>query len=258
MLAARGRRLTRSKRARGALRSLLVLLCSAWSSACTVHVFSPVNLPPLESSATLGEGRYSVQGEAYVGGAIWGPKISSYRAVVARGITPKLDVSLAPSLLLIHAREPGNPRGNVYSLRAGVKYAPERWLAFSAGLAPGSSVGGSYLAEDFGFTMGGENRYLVPFFSARGVLSVPLRARTVRIMYDDWDDSPEEESQAYFRKPLFTSGWQIVQGLKLPLTHDAAAKVRPSLVCAVSFTGLYTRRASDLFGMFGCAAEATF
>ncbi|HEY6878326.1 MAG TPA: hypothetical protein VI299_09910 [Polyangiales bacterium] len=111
-------------------------------SACTVKVFSPPSgAPPIESSATIGKGRHAVRGDIQGGSGGFGPTLASYRVSVARGITEQLDISLAASAVRIRAPERGNPHGGIYTLRAGVKYAPVRFVALSYGLAPGGSVG---------------------------------------------------------------------------------------------------------------------
>ncbi len=251
-------------------RLVCLLAAALLLSACSVHVFSPPGGgAPVESSATVGKGRYAVRGDIAVGSAVWGPTVSAYRLSATRGLTSKFDVMLAPSVIRVHPPDPGNPHGGIYSLRAGVKYAPVRYVALSSGFAPGGSVGGPYLAHDAGFILGGENPYLVPFLSFHGVLSTPLQAKTVRVVYVDEDDEGYEyydendehqvytPTTAYYRKPLFTYGWQGSLGLKLPLRH-VQAPVMPSLTCALGFTMLFTKRAGDLFSTFGCGLDATF
>ncbi|HEY6878325.1 MAG TPA: hypothetical protein VI299_09905 [Polyangiales bacterium] len=123
------------------------------------------------------------------------------------------------------------------------------------------------MAQDAGLTLGGENPYLVPFTAVHGLLSTPLRARTVRILYtDDDDDAPpgEQGPDVYLEKPRLTWGWQLLIGLKLPLWRDPAFsavpahRVRPSFTCAAGVTALSTKRAKDLYFTSGCAVDVTF
>jgi hypothetical protein len=239
-------------------------------ASCQPHVFSPpAGIPHSESSATLGDTRYRVRAEAAWGDGYAGPELSSYRASVVRGFGDQLDVSLAPSVVVLHPPEPGSSRGDFYSARMGVKYAPLPYAAVTAGLAPGGSAGGGYLSPDLGLTLAAENPYFVPFVSGHGFLSAPFAKRTVRVVWRD-DGGERRDSQgvllqssqpasreAALLTPHFTYGTQLSAGIKLPLRHRQDVQTLPAVTCAAGITLLFDRSDGDLYANLGCSVEIT-
>lgn len=243
---------------------VVVSLATIWLSACSVRVYSPpTGSFPVESSATLGQGRTSVRGDIFWGGALFGPPVDSYRLSAARGLTDTVDVSLAPALTRILGARRGDENHYIGALRAGIKYAPVRHFAVVGGLGAGGSEGGSFLSPDLGFVAAYENPYAIPFFTLRGLLSAPLRAKVARFTTDDDADRSDEDDQrdVYAIAPRFTWGYQSGAGLRVPLLHGDAHQVTPALACALGLTSLYDRRQgtkNSTYGGLSCAVDVSF
>jgi hypothetical protein len=191
-----------------------------WLGGCSVRVYSPpTGSFPVESSASLGQGKNSVRGDIFWGGALFGPPVSSYRLSAARGLTDTVDVSLSPTLTRILGARRGDENHNIGALRAGIKYAPVPHFAVVGGLGAGGSEGGSFLSPDLGFVAAYENPYVIPFFTLRGLLSAPLRAKAAHFTTDDDADRSDEDNQrdVYALAPRFTWGFQAGAGLRVPL-----------------------------------------
>jgi hypothetical protein len=71
--------------------------------------------------------------------------------------------------------------GNIFTVRAGLKYAVRPWIAFSLGLRGGAWTGGGFISPDISMTLAWENPYFVPFISGGGYLSQPVAERTVSL-----------------------------------------------------------------------------
>jgi hypothetical protein len=233
------------------------------SSACTAHVFSPpAGGPPIESSATVGKGRTGFEGDYFLAKAVFGPTLSSARVTARHGFTDKHELSLAPSYSRIHGARQGDSNPDIFALRLQLKYAPVRHFALAGGLGGGGSAGGGFVTPDVGVIGGWENRYLVPFASARVFLSAPFAARTVRLVTDDdqADHAHDEDSAPdhYMLRPKLTWGGNFALGLRVPLSWDDAASVKPSLLCAWALTRLRDKKTHTEYSGLDCALQVVF
>lgn len=239
---------------------VLLLLAVA---GCHAYVYSPpTGSFPVESSATVARGKHGVRGEAFTGGALFGPQILSFRGSYRQGVHDKLELSAAPAISHIQGRQAGDSRPNIYALRAGAKYAPVKHFALIAGLGGGASAAGGFISPDLGLIAAYENRYFVPFFTARGLVSVPVRPRSVHFTKGDGAnnglDDEDTEADSYRLTPKRTFGGQLSLGVRVPLRYDEEARVMPSLACAVGITTLNDLSEDEGYGGFSCAIDAIF
>jgi hypothetical protein len=250
--------LNQSWRAR-ALLFAIVFVC-----ACSPRVFSPpTGTIPIESARPVGEGKVGIRAEGTRGGAVFGPDIYSARASASYGINEQLDVNIAPSLLWVGGSRSGDSHPGSYALRGGLKYARVKHVALTGGLGAGGSAAGAFVSPDLGGVLAWENPYLVPFGSARGLMSIPLAARHVHFTTDDGvageEDDADELPDRFRLKPRFTYGFQFALGLRLPLpweTLDKSALFRPSFQCALGVTRLRDSGGQlEGYGMIGCGIE---
>ncbi len=246
-------------------RTVTRLLMLVAMSACNARVFSPPTGTFLtESSATVGKGRHSAGGDVFMGGALFGPHLLAYRGTYRYGLRPDVDLSASPSLLAVRGAKSGDSHPNAYALRLGIKYAPIKHLALLAGAGGGGSAAGGFVSPDLGAIVAYENPYVIPFGSARALLSAPVSARTVHFtVEDDADDGPDDADSApdaYRLKPRLTLGVQLALGVRVPLTYDGDSRVRPALACSVGLTSLRDRseRGSVDYSGFDCAVEVRF
>jgi hypothetical protein len=209
-----------------ALRGLGLFGISLFVAGCAVRVFSPpTGSYPIESAAPLKDGAQSVSGEAFGGGAIFGPEVFSFRSNYRRGVSERLELSASPSMI---------------------------WIA-----------AGGFVSPDVGLVTAWENRFVVPFASVRGIFSQPLNARRVHFTLDDdaadGGEDTDVEPDTHRLKPRSTFGTQLAVGVKLPLTYERDARVVPSVSCAFGLTTLDdTAGRRQTYGGPSCAVEVVF
>jgi hypothetical protein len=106
-----------------------------------------------------------------------------------------------------------------------------------------------------------ENRFLVPFFSARVLISQPFAAKTIYLELDDGNDTPR------YGRPQTTYGYGFGAGLRMPLGEwgNPDPPLRGSLMAAVvtnEFIELADEPAEDGRGLsfagLHLAAEISF
>ena len=98
-----------------------------------------------------------------VGQVMFGPSAGVARAVYARGVSERVDLSVSPGLIWIGGRRRGDSRADVYTLALGAKFAPLRHVAVRGSLGGGASAAGGFASGELGVIGGYENNYLVPF-----------------------------------------------------------------------------------------------
>ncbi|HEX5660449.1 MAG TPA: hypothetical protein VFX59_24810 [Polyangiales bacterium] len=236
----------------------IVLFCVG----CNTHVFSPpAGNFPIESAATIGANRNSVGVEASVAGAVFGPALAHYRVTYRRGLGEQLELSAAPTILVVTDRSRGDSHAGIYALRSQLKYAPVKYVSPALGLGVGASAGGAFVSPDLGVTIAGENPYLIPFATVRGFVSAPIAARRVHFTTADGEgpgDDPDEERDSYSMRPHLSYGYQLSVGLRVPLYHEVAAAIRPALACAVGGSFLYDRTNQGGYLGGGCGLDVGF
>lgn len=200
-------------------------------SACTPFSLSPpARVLPLESSATLDEGAFSVG----VGGGVhealrhtsgWGSVDLAYAP--AEG----LELSLEGTYAFVDYRDERS--GHLGTGRVGLKYAPVPHVAIVGGVGAGAGAHGALVSPDIGLIFAYENPYLVPWGAARGLASLPVGPSTVTVTQTDGNGMLE----SFDLVPPDTLGWQFSTGLRLPLDLDDRSRL--DLLAGVGLTGLY-------------------
>jgi hypothetical protein len=240
-------------------RFLLSLPCALLPLAlgCNHSVFSPpARAVPLETAATLPKGDTGVQLEGGGSGALFGPGVASGTARVRHGVTGDLDVSFEGSLMrIVDTPEPAvDLSRNVYAARAGVKARLHPALSVAGGVGGGASAGGAFVSPDVGPIVAWENRYVVPFLSARGGVSQPLGAKKVDT--STVDDGPG----TFVESPRTTWLVSVTTGVRVPLgwAEPEAGKTRGSLLAGVGMTHLADTRDDATFSHLAFGGELVF
>ena len=239
--------IARAERMRLAATSLLALL-----GGCLAYVHSPPGRSfPLESPKTLYERETGIQLEAG-GGIGTGVGLPGFTARVRHGIVDTLDVHAELNYQRIRTQDfdLASPDRNIFTGRAGLKYAPIEHIAFTAGLAAGGWGGGPFLSPDLKLILGYENRFVVPFVDVGGYTSHPARA-DVLVITDRFPGSLGDDT--LMAAPVFTYGWTVALGLRIPLRHVAeqTRKTQPSLLLGTRFRAAYFDPEYDDYGRDG-------
>lgn len=227
---------------------LVATLLLALLGGCLAYVHSPPGRSfPLESPKTLHQRETGIQLEAG-GGIEAGVGLPGFNVRVRHGIIDKLDGSAEFGYQRIRTEGfyIASSDRNVFTGRLGLKYAPIEHIAFTAGLAAGGWGGGAFLSPDLKLILGYENRFVVPFVDVGGFTSHPLRADEVVIT----DVNPGFVDESLIAAPVFTYGWTVGIGVRIPLRHDQnhARVTPPSLLLGTRFRGLYHDPTYDDFG----------
>jgi hypothetical protein len=153
-------------------------------------------------------------------GEVLEPDLAAGSAVVRRGITEKVEVSGEVSYLRVLVEEQENaPHLNpgLYAARAGVKLAPNHYVAVTSGVGGGyAPAAGSFGAIDVGGVVSYDNCYVVPFASVAGFVSQPLGAKAV----DFGEHGKSTASTSY--------GLTSAAGVEVPLSHQRCREGRAS------------------------------
>jgi hypothetical protein len=192
---------------------------------------------PLESAATLSPGETGMQLEGGAHGAVFGVSAKSGTVRVRRGVDDATDVSAEVSILHVeNTSAQVNTYPNVFAIRGGAKRRITRWFSLTGGLGGGASDGGGFISPDVGGVLAFENRYLVPFLSARAGFSFPFDARPVDTGAKTGPEAPP------------TTGYAgAVTGLRVPLggCDERTCGARGSLLAGVGFTSFAYRGGED-------------
>lgn len=211
------------------------LLCMAAASGCVSYVHSPPGrVMALESAKALNPGETGIQVEAGGGGGGAGLGLAGVTARVRHGVVEGLDVNgelgylrLSPDVDFVDG-----DHGNLFTARAGLKYAVRPWIAFALGLGGGAWTGGGFISPDIAMILSWENPYFVPFVSGGGYLSQPIGAGTVSLQQEGvLSDMP------FVGVPDFTIGWTAGAGFRIPLSHKKDGKTKSALLLGVRFIG---------------------
>lgn len=223
------------------------VLCLA--PACNYHLLSPPSrAAPLESPRALAVGQNAIafEGAAQIG--VFDPAIVSGALRYRRGLAKKLDG--VADMTAMHVLDRGDAKTwpGAYALRVGVKQEAADVLALSFGLGAGGSAAGGFLSPDIGLILGYENRYFVPFLSARGFFSQPLGARRVSL--------GTEEGEPRTSMPKTTLGASVALGFRIPLlhakqlTHSLAVGLAATALCDKDLCKLYAGLAANFEGVY--------
>lgn len=211
------------------------LLCVAAANGCVSYVHSPPGrVMALESAKALNPGETGIQVEAGGGGGGAGLGLVGVTARVRHGVVEGLDVNgelgylrLSPDAYFVDGDD-----GNLFTARAGLKYAVRPPIAFTLGFGGGAWTGGGFISPDIAMILSWENPYFVPFVSGSGYLSQPIGARTVSLQREAiLSDMP------FVGLPDFTVGWTAGAGFRIPLSHKKDGKTKSALLFGVRFIG---------------------
>lgn len=219
------------------------------ATGCVHHVYSPpARMLPLESAATLSPGETSVQGE--FGGVSW---INGATASVRgrRGITDDLDASVEWSVLHVGRESAAGTHPNAYAVRAGARYRALPWLAVTSGVGGGGSSAGGFVSPDLAAIASWENRWVVPFLSARGSLSVPIGAREV-------DVTGTSDTARFVGKPGRTWLYGATAGLRVPWGRRDPGALRGSFLAGLAATHVSDSTDDQGLVQLGLGAELVF
>jgi hypothetical protein len=219
-------------------------------SGCSYHVLSPPSrVAPLETPRALAVAQNAIAVEGAVSPGVFDPTIVSGALRYRRGLAKQLDgVAELTAMHVLGRPSTVKTWPGAYALRAGVKHEAAKTLALTFGLGAGGSAAGGFISPDLGLILGYENRYLVPFFSARGFLSQPLAARSV--------DLGEDDGQRQFSTPSTTWGTSAALGVRIPLlhekqlTHALALGLAVTYLCDKELCGFYTSLAASFEGVY--------
>jgi hypothetical protein len=96
--------------------------------------------------------------------------------------------------------------------------------------------------------VGYENRYFVPFFSARGFFSQPIGPRRVSLGTEDGEPRTS--------KPVTTLGASFALGFRIPLLHDK--QLTHSLALGVVGTGLCDKDVCGVYAGLAASFEGVY
>jgi hypothetical protein len=202
--------------------SAIVVSWAMLSSACSYQVYSPpAHMVALESARTLAPGETTVAAKGTYQHELFEPDLAAGSAVVRRGIREGLEVTGEASYARVMVRgedselpiDPG-----VYAARAGVKLAPNQYLAGTLGVGGGyAPAGGGFGAIDVGGIVSYDNCWVVPFASVSGFVSQPIAAKAV------------DFGATHGKSTASTSyGVTGATGIEVPLSHKACREGRAS------------------------------
>jgi hypothetical protein len=214
-----------------------VVLVTSCALGCTPHVYSPpARITPLETARPTPTSDVALQVSGGHHSEMWGIEASSFAIRTSHGLSDDLDVNVSSNLTHIIGEGAANPHPNIYTARAGVRYAPA-WLAdfvaFTGGVGGGYSAGGGALSGDIGINVAWQNDYLVPFAASSFFLSQPIRARAVDVTLSD--DPVGTDIQI----PDTTWGSSTTLGVFIPIHYGSLDHARPGgLYLAMAITSL--------------------
>lgn len=231
------------------------LLALLLITGCSHHVYSPpARLISLQSPATVGADTIAVAGEVVGAQGLFGPDMLGASGRVRYGLGSALEVGGEVNVVGI---DDGNNEVDthpfVYAGRAAVKWAPAAvadFFAVTGGVGGGWSAGGGFFSPDLGVVAGYENRYLVPFVSLEGVLSVPIDPQPVDT------SAVDDEPGTHVDTPALSYGARASLGVRVPVSLGNGTPA--SLYLAYGHLHLWDADGEDGYGGFAAGFEASF
>lgn len=229
------------------------VLLASLGTGCSRPILSPpARMAPLETVATVPRGDLGIQGEGGYHAAIFGAEILSGTARLRLGVGEDTELSGEVSGAGIVNKTPRTGSGLLGATRVGVKHRVLDWLALTAGAGAGTWTGGQYVSPDLGAIFGYENRYAIPFFSARASLSQPVFPSRVDV------SSYDEEPFSHTQKPTTSFILAGTTGVRVPIGPQVPDDTRWSLVGGVGLTHLFDTRDKETFMQASAGAEVVF
>lgn len=204
----------------------LVLMtgASVVSMGCThAYLHSPsARVAPLEAAKTLEDGEHALA--VYAGPSRGSLDFDNVSGRYRQGVSDQVEVGGDLNFQIVskmnEAVTPVNPL--VLSGRVGAKWSPavtQDYVAVIGGLGAGTSVAGQFISPDLGVIFAFENRYVVPFVSANGFVSVPINAQPVDMRARSQMDAEPDAADlaAAAQTPLTTYGVSGTAGVRVPI-----------------------------------------
>src|SRR5690554_6808835 len=190
------------------LTATLLVIASLTATACSSpHLYSqPGRVAALEAAKTLDVGEHSVGAQ---GGVAYEASINltQISAKYRYGLSDQVEVGVDGNLRVVTNMAKLKNRVNpiILSSRVGAKWAPaalQDYVAVTGGVAGGTYAAGQFLSPDLGVVLAFENRYVVPFVSASGYVSVPVNAQEVDVtLAPRWTYNPSTERNELEERP---------------------------------------------------------
>jgi len=208
----------------------------------------PTRVGEFESPAVLEKDQKSLAVSAGADMAFFYVGAGEVSAICRLGLGDGLETGVTVSAMQLGLgkghldRIRSNPSPYVATANARFKKSPpelKNWLAVFGGIGAGYSEPATFLTLDAGFTVGYENRWLVPYIGADAMANLPVVTREVQL---GEPDAPEDTLGE--RAPA-TVGVMPFIGLKLPLRFLAVRNGQvPALMAETHVAFIHT----PLFG----------
>jgi hypothetical protein len=245
---------------------LWVLLMGSFFTGCNAHLTSPPSrLASTDGPTVLGDGETALSGQYANGGEVFGGQFHGAGVRGRHGLNKEVEISGSAQFLLMAGSRPtasGEPSPDatdfpesetwpLYMGRLGVTWSPEELgghFALGSGIGGGYSDAGGFLSPDFGFSVGYQNPYLVPFAALSGFVSQPIGAIE--------NDISDNGAPADWAKPELTYGFQATLGLRgeISLADQQALE----LMAGMSMTQLFDQSDEDRSVYSGAVVEAGY
>lgn len=212
----------------------MVLLAGALSSltGCSAHLYSqPGRVAPLEAAKTVDDGKHSVG--AFAGPTeVHGLEMTQASVRYRQGVGEHVEVGADANLRVVTNMDDGATAVNptIWSGRLATKWAPEMfgdYFAVIGGIAGGTSEAGQFVSPDLGVVFSYENKYVVPFLSADGYVSVPINAKQVDL------SKKSQEPGTRVGTPQVTLGLTNTLGVRVPIVLETVT-VAPMMGVSLS------------------------
>lgn len=190
---------------------------------CNHHVYSPpARFYALQSPATLKEGRSAISFESGWNAMVFGPAFAGGSFRYRRGFPYGLELNLEGSLVG-GLDVPANSSVTQFGLagRVGLRYSPQLLgghFSIQGGVGAGSWAAGGLVAGDFGFIVGFENPYAIPWASLSVSMSQPVGAREINTSGSGEDPYDPDHAGT----PQTTLGLQCNVGIKVNFSPSGA------------------------------------
>lgn len=230
--------------------SVLIVVMSGFLSGCTAHLFSPpARAFNADGPAALGEGKTEIQGQFASGGIVFGSDFYTGNLHLRHGLSDELDITVDSGAVVIETElETGDTEHwPIYSARVGAQWSPKGGaghIALTGGLGGGYSAGGGFVSPDAGFSVGYNNPYLVPYFSATGFLSLPIAPQAIDVTAG---------GPADMQTPEFSFGVEGTVGVrgKIPINQSQHLVIMAGVSMTILKDSVETDRFIGGFGSLG-------
>ena len=232
-----------------------LVLAPAVTGCAPTDAIPPTNTAVLlETPATLGEGRQSVEATVATSSGLFGPGVSAGTVAYMRGVSNHVDVGVAPTVQSFSGGS-SSPRidgfqesyGYAYGADARVKVNPfdSKHVAIFGSLGGAYNHYATFASGSAGVSIGYDNDYVVPFVDLVAYGSVPLAREAFTYRSNLMSSSSTATPRTI--EPSTTYGGIVSAGLAVKATKAVSIKAAMHRAEARSET--------DTLGAFGAAAS---